>query len=233
MDDQLNFQTYLFISPKKIVILVNTESNDKLYEKELIFKKISKNLDHNILDNFLNENIFKIEKILNNFIKNICVIIDCEEFFSAKISIKKNNYGELIKRSNLNYILNEARDQCSNTLKDMKIIHFLIDNYFIDEKKYLHLPQNLKCNNFSLDINFICLPLDYIKNLEQIFKKYQISIDRFISKRYMEDLFSNTDMSSVEMTREIMAGYNLNEVVLEAKKLKNSTFFEKFFHFFS
>ena len=55
MDDQLNFQTYLFISPKKFVILVNTESNDKLYEKELISKDDYENYKNQLIENMLNQ----------------------------------------------------------------------------------------------------------------------------------------------------------------------------------
>ena len=137
MSDYLNFETYLFLSSKKFIISVNSETKKKIYEKELVLDSEKKYLDLDKLDNFLNENIFKIEKVLNNFIKNIFIIIDCEEFFSTSISIKKNNYSKPIIAKNLNYVLNEAKDQCSNTLINLKIIHILIDNYFIDGKKFL------------------------------------------------------------------------------------------------
>ena len=232
MDENSNFETYLFLSPKKFIISVNNDVNEKIYEKELIINEKTKDLDLHLLDLFLSENVFKIEKILNNFIKNIYLIVDCNYFFSIKLSIKKNNYGELITTKNLNYILKEARDQCSDTLKDMRIIHVLIDNYVIDNQKYNNFPQNLNCNHFSLDINFICLPFNYLRNLENIINKYQISLNRLINKRYMEDHFFDEKMHLTEMARKIIDGHNLNEVVLTSKKLKNVTFFEKFFHFF-
>ncbi len=233
MDDYLNFETYLSISPKKFIIKVNTEKKKNFYEKELILNSGTEHIDLEKLDSFINENIFKIEKILDNFVKNIFIIIDCEEFFSINISLKKNNYGELITVKNLNYILNEAKDQCSNTLADKKIIHILIDKYLIDDQKFSDLPQNLKCNHFSLDINFICLPENYIKNLEYILSKYQISINRLISMKYLKTLFLNKNIDLSEMAKKVIDGYNLNEVVLTSKKSEKQTFFEKFFHFFS
>ena len=148
MDDHLNFKTYLSLSSKKFTISVNTESKKNFYKKELILSSDSKHIDLEKLDNFLNENIFKIEKILSDFIKSIFIIIDYEKLFSIKISLKKNNYGELITIKNLNYILNEAKDQCSSSLIDKKILHILIDKYLIDDQKFLNLPQNLKCNHF-------------------------------------------------------------------------------------
>ena len=52
MVDYLNFETYLFISPKKFIIIVNTEKKEKIYEKELIFEKEIEEIDLETLDNF-------------------------------------------------------------------------------------------------------------------------------------------------------------------------------------
>ena len=133
----------------------------------------------------------------------------------------------------LNYILSEARDQCSDTLKDQKLIHILINNYLVDDKKYVNIPQNIKRNHFSLDISFICLPVNYHRKLVEILSNYQISLDRIISKTYMEAFFPSEKIDYNEMARKIINGYNLNEVVFTSKKSKKKTFFERFFHFFS
>jgi len=233
MVESSNFETYLFLSPNKFAISVIKNNNEKIYEKELLLDTKKQDFDFDKLDQFLNDNIFKIEKILNSFIKNVHLIIDSNKFFSVKISIKKNNYGEFITSKSLNYILNEARDYCSNTLENKKIIHVLIDDYFIDDKKYLDLPVDLRCNHYSLNINFICLPLDYLKNLEDSIKKYQISVNRLISMKYIKSYFSDEKINLDEMAKKIINGHNPNEVVLTTKKTENKTFFEKFFHFFS
>jgi len=233
MVESSNFETYLFLSPNKFAISVIKNNNEKIYEKEFLLDTKKQDFDFDKLDQFLNDNIFKIEKILNSFIKNVHLIIDSNKFFSVKISIKKNNYGEFITSKSLNYILNEARDYCSNTLENKKIIHVLIDDYFIDDKKYLDLPVDLRCNHYSLNINFICLPLDYLKNLEDSIKKYQISVNRLISMKYIKSYFSDEKINLDEMAKKIINGHNPNEVVLTTKKTENKTFFEKFFHFFS
>ena len=233
MDNYLNFETYLYICPKKFSILVNTETKKKIYEKDLTLKTNIEYIDLEILDRFLNENIFEIERLLKNFVKNIYLIIDCEEFFPIDISLKKKNYGGFITIKNINYIVNEAKDQCSNTLVDKKIIHILIDKYLIDDEKFLNLPQNLKCNHFSLDINFICLPLSYLKRIENILSKYQISISRVISMKYLETLFLDQNVHFGDMVEKVVDGHNLNEVVMSSKKSEKPSFFEKFFHFFS
>ncbi len=233
MADYQNFETYLFLKPNKFIISVISDTNDKIFEKVSSFETNMSDIDLDKLDSFLNDNIFDIEKILNNFVKSINLFIDSEIFSSIEMSIKKNNYGELITNDNLNHILSEAKDQCSDTLKDKKLSHILINNYFIDDNKYSNLPHNIKCNHFSLDITFICLPLDYYRNLIKILSNYQISLDRLVSLRYMKNFFSQEKIDLNEMARKIISGHNLNEVVFTQKKPKNMTFFEKFFHFFS
>ena len=45
MDENLNFETYLFLSSKKFIISVNNDINEKIYEKELILDKKTEDLD--------------------------------------------------------------------------------------------------------------------------------------------------------------------------------------------
>ena len=233
MDNDQNFETYLFISPEKFLISVKKKSNfEEAYRYEETFKDNS-NLNLFFLDDFLNKNIFKIEKLLSSFVKNIFLVIDCKEYFQVQISLKNNNHQKLSLSKNLSYLLNEAKDQCVETLRGKKIIHFLIDRYFIDGKSYNYLPKNLNCNFISLDISFICLPLEFIKSLDAITKKYHISTSKIISMEYMCNLFSEEKFDIIKMAKEIIDGYNQSEVVLISKKVKKNGFFERFFHFFS
>ena len=91
---------------------------------------------------------FKIWKNFKNFIKNIYIILDSKEFFPVRISLKKNNNGNLINSTSLIYPLNNLKNSFKSNYNDKKIIHILIENYLIDNKKYLSLPKNLKCNFF-------------------------------------------------------------------------------------
>ena len=92
MNEDLNFETYLFVGSKKLIISVQTNFNDKIFEKELIFDLNKDQLIFDKLEHFLNENIFEIERKLKYFVKKISVILDLNEFLPVEISIKKNNY---------------------------------------------------------------------------------------------------------------------------------------------
>tara|TARA_B100000676_G_scaffold98027_1_gene98033 strand:- start:46 stop:750 length:705 start_codon:yes stop_codon:yes gene_type:complete len=234
MSKNLNFEAYLLLSPKKFLVSVKKKNNfDNIYQQEKNFENDLEIIKLNELNDFLNENIYKAEKYLDNFIKDINLVLDCNQFFRVQLSLKMNNYGDLLKKKNLDYLLNEAKNQCRNTLRNKKIIHVIIDNYFVDNKIYKSMPQNLNCNFFSIDVSFICLPIDFLKNFEVVINKYQISINRIISYKYVRELFLNKNLDIIKMTKDTIDGYNENEVVLVAKKLKKEGFFEKFFHFFN
>ena len=90
MNNYRNFETYLHISSKKLVISVNQKINfETIYKQELIINDEMHGINLDILDNFLNQNIFKIEKKLKSFVKNIYLIIALDIFFSFGISVKK------------------------------------------------------------------------------------------------------------------------------------------------
>ena len=233
MENNIDFETYLFISPKKLIISVNSESNKKIYEEELKVDQDLDQLDYKKLDYFLNENIFKIEKYLKDFVKKIFVIIDLNQFFTVKISVKKNSYENYLYSKNLNYLLNEAKDCCKETIDKMKIIHMVIENYQINDKSHSSLPKNFEENISSIDVKFICLSNVLIRKIEEILRKYQISINQLVSANYIHDFLTSDEKNMFIMTKRILEGQNPNEVLFTKKINKNRGFFEKFFNFFS
>ena len=234
MDKNFEFDTYLFISPNKIIISINNKKSfETIYKKEKLFNNITNSLPYERLDEFLNDNIFLIEKELKNFIKKINLIIKSEIFFPIQISLKQNNYDKMISQKNLNYLLNEAKNQCKKSMQEKKIIHMIIDNYLIDNKNFTHLPEQIKCHSFSLDISFICLQLSVVEKFEQILKKYQISLNQILDANYIESFFNEEDNDVFNMGNKIINGFNRNEVKIISKKIQKSGLFERFFNLFS
>ena len=233
MDDELNFQNYLFLSPNNFKIKIFRKQDFKdLYFNE-VFTEIDLNKSNlNFINIFLEKNIFQIEKKIGKFIENINLIIDSDEFFTVHLQIKKDNYGELLRKEDLSHLLNEAKYECKKTINFRRITHMLIDNYYIDKKNYSSLPENLRCNLFSIDIRFICLSEIYIKEIEKILKKYQITIDNILNSEYIEGFFNNKDQDIFKLSSKIIDGLNKNEVSIVPKMTINKGFFERFFNFF-
>jgi len=233
MDEFSNYETYLYISPNKFIITVNTSLRKTVYYEELAVNDPSDNKNFEKLDQFLNHNIFKIEKKLKSFVEKIDIILDLDIFFPVEISIKNNNYEDYIDLKNLNYLLYEAKEVCKKTIEQKKIIHMIIDNYQIDNKIYSSLPDNIKCSSYSLDLKLICISNSLIREIEVILKKYHISLNQLLSGSYIKNFFLNDERDIFLMAKKIIDGHNPNEVILKDKSEKNQGFFEKFFNFFS
>ena len=234
MTKKIDFQTYLYLNHNQFIIYVaEISTNEKIYSEKFVLKENSTELKLRKLDEFLDSNIFKIEKKLNSFVKDIHVILDSNEFHSIKLSIKKDNNGNLINSKALIHPLNDLKNLCQSNLQNKKIIHFLIERYVIDNKFYTTLPENVNCNIFSLDTEFICLSKNLIENIEKTLKKYHISLIQIISASYVEKFKDNTDNNIFTTASRIISGHNSNEVLLTGKIDKKQGFFERFFNFFN
>ena len=153
---EADFQTYLYLNNTQYIIYVtDNKTNEKIYSEKLAIEENSTELKFRKMDEFLDSNILKIEKKLDSFIKDIYVILDSKEFHSIRLSIKKDNNGNLINSEALIHPLSDLKNLCQSNLLNKKIIHFFIEKYVIDNKFYTSLPENVKCNIFSLDTEFI------------------------------------------------------------------------------
>ena len=187
----------------------------------------------NLFSEFLNENIFKIEKELGEFIKVVYLIIENEEIFSVNLSIKNKINEITINAKVINNLLIEAKNYCDETLRKAEVIHMKIDQFFIDNEYYKVLPDKVSCKSLSLDLSFICVPNNILNNFEKILNKFQISVYRTISYQYLHSFFKINTNNLELVVQKILTGFNENEVILMKKKPKNLGFFEKFFNYFN
>ena len=224
---------FIFVSSNKFIIISLGEANKINYKKETIFKSQNTKFDLDLFSEFLNENIFKIEKELGEFIKIIYLIIENEEIFSVDFSIKNKINDTSLNAKIINNLLIEAKNYCEETLKKLEVIHMKIDQFNIDNEQYNFLPDKDTCKSLSLDLSFICIPNNVLNNFEKVLNKFQISIYRTISYQYLHS-FLNIDSNNLELVvQKILTGFNENELILMKKKPKNPGFFEKFFNFFN
>ena len=225
-------KVYLFIKTNKIFIVVINNSNQTLYKNEASVISPKSAFDLNFLNEFINTNIFKIEKVLDEFVKDINIIIDHNKIYSLKFSIKNKTDNIQLNYEYVNKLLLEAKSCCKETLENCYILHMIIDRFNIDDNFYEILPEKNKCQNISLDLCFICLHKNIIYDLEKVLRKYQISINKILSFDYLNSFSEEENNDLYLFAEKILNGYNRNEVIIINKTPKNVGFFEKFFNFF-
>ena len=233
MNKENDLQHYLSISPNKIgIYLFDTKSLKNLYKEEITFNRDRDFLNYDLLKKFLDDNVFKIEKLNEKFVDNIILILEDNKIFNLELGIKKKNYNPSITREYLENSLIEAKDLFRENYQDQEIMHMIINKYSFNGKNYSSFKENFKCDNFALEIKFKSISNSIISDLSKILENYQIKIRKNIDGSYLKNIFNN-DLELSEMSHKIMTGYNENEVTFVPKKPKKLPFFEKFFQLFS
>ena len=234
MVDELELNTYLFISPSEFgIYLLNTKDLKNLYENEIKITTENDEINLIILNEFLEENIFKIEKLIGRFIKNIYLIIESDKILNVNLCPQNKNYDQNINQNNLKNILTDAKDLFKENYREYKIMHMVINELLLDGSDYPKILGNIKTKEFNLEIEFLAVPNDLIIKIEDVLKNYQIKLTKHLSKIYLQNLFNLEETKLSIQAHKIINGYNENEIALVSKKLKKQGFFEKFFQLFS
>ena len=231
MIENSDFETFLYISKSKYQIFVYDKNNLKnLYNEEV---ESSDEIELNILSQFLDDNIYKIEKMIKNFIRNIILIVEDDKVLDIGISLKKKNYEKNINQKQLENNLVEVKDIFKENYQDLLIMHMIIV-----EKKNNFLLNNVNNSNdyLFLEVNFISIPNNFTFNFDRLLENYQIKVKRYMSCSYIKSFFDIELKESIELfvtANKLNEGLNKNEVQLVSKSKENKGFFEKFFQLFS
>jgi hypothetical protein len=233
MNKENELQYYLSVSPYKYgIYLFDTKNLTNLYKEEIILNNDTNYQNHDELKKFLDDNIFKIEKLSGKFIENIFLILEDKKIFNLEIGVKKKNYNISVTKEYLENSLVEAKDLFRESYHNQEIIHMIINKYFINGETYSLFEENIKTDHFGLEINFKSISRNTIYDLNKILENYQIKITKFLDGSYVKANFSK-DIELAEMCYKILGGYNQNEVIFVPKSTKKLAFFEKFFQLFS
>ena len=233
MVNNLENKIFLFLGINKFTIVAINSTNEFIYKGETLINNQNNQIELDFLDNFLNENIFKIEKKLNEFVKNIFLILDHQNIFPIQLSIKNKFDNIIINNNSIHKLILEAKSCCNKTLEDLYILHMKIDKFYIDGTYFETLPKKKNCNNLSIDVSYICLPKKISKTIENVLRKYQISLDRMLSLDYLNSFLDDKNENLYATAQKILDGFNENEVFIADRNSKKLGFFEKFFNFFN
>ena len=186
MNKEIDFETYLIISHGKFeIFLLDIKNHKDIYQEEFKFRDVSEKLDFNLLNDFLENNIFKIEKLAGNFVNNINIVIENESILTSNIGIKKKNYTGEITDIILESMLTDVKDLFKENYNQYKLIHMIMDKYIIDGVSYSSLQDQISNDEICLEIKLISIQNLIIFEIENILKKYQIQVNNFLDKGYV------------------------------------------------
>tara|TARA_B100001094_G_C17850727_1_gene632533 strand:+ start:23 stop:724 length:702 start_codon:yes stop_codon:yes gene_type:complete len=233
MIEETDFETYLYLSHNEFKIFLFDKKNIKnLFQESIIIENNFDFIEFTELTKFLDKNIFKIEKLIGTFIKNIFLIVDNENNLIIKLSNKKKIENN-VKKESLNNTLIILKNLINENYKNYSIMHILLNNQLIYHDNVTPLIDNEDTNPQYLEVIFIILSNDLIINLNKVMQKFQIKISKFIDGKYVKNFFKDDELELSLATHKLINGFNDNEVIIVPKNVENVGFFERFFNLFS
>ena len=227
MIENTEFETFLYISKNNYQIFVYDKNNLKnLYHEEI---EHDNEIKLNVLSKFIDDNIYKIEKKIKNFIRNIILIIEDDKVLDIGISLKKKNYEKNKDQNQLKKSLVEAKDIFRENYQGLIIMHMVI----VEKENNILINDTIKGDYLFLEINFISIPYQFTYNFDRLLENHQIKIKRYMSGSYVKSFIDDQTTELFLMAIKLNEGFNKNEVQLVSKYKENKGFFEKFFQLFS
>ena len=203
------FQTFFDCGFSKIRAgTFNKDDKGEAYYSESEFFTDQSNLDLKI-----QKIIASFEKEMNEYINNVNLMIDSQKMISIGISISKKLDGSNLRQNNVQFLIQEAKQQILKYYTNYNIIHIIINNYKIDGVDYFHLPDNIKCNSISLDMLFICIPNDVVLFYKKIFLKSNILINQIICSSYVKSINYKDNLDLNGHVSFIDIGFNKTSII--------------------
>ena len=204
-----NFQTFFDCGFSKVRagLFNKNEKNEVFYKESKFFK------DHSDLNLEIQKLITSLEKDTNEYIDNINLMIDSPKMLSVGISISKKFDGLKLKQTNVQFLIQEAKQLILKNYISHNIAHIIINNYKIDNVDYSYLPSQINCHFISLDIFFICIPIELMLYFKNVFSKSNISINQIICSSYVKSINYKDNLDFAGHVSFIDVGFNKTSII--------------------
>jgi len=208
-----NFQTFFDCGFSKVRAgTFNKDNHNKAYFIDSEFFTDKSNLEFEI-----QKIITSLEKQSNEYIDNINLMLDSPKMLSVGISLSKKLDGSKLKKTNIQFLVQEAKQQILKYYLNYNIAHIIINNYKIDDVDYTYLPEEIECGSISLDIFFICLPKELVLYYKNIFSKSNILIDQIICSSYAKSMNYKDNLNLSENMVFVDVGFNKTSIISYSK----------------
>lgn len=216
-----NFDIYLDIGASKIRAAgFDTNESNQIFFLEnncLTSLKINQ-LDLSTIDKTLEKTVLEIEKKTGEFLDNVNLMIDSPDALSVSLSVLKKSDKKFLIKKDIEFLIQDAKQQIINGYQDKNIIHVIVTNYKINDIDYNTMPLNIECNKISIDILFICYPKILIEKFEILFSKHQILINQFICTSYAKSFAYKEHFDEFNQIVFLDIGYEKTSVIFYEKE---------------
>ena len=204
-----NFQTFFDCGFSKVRAgtFNSNNHNEAFYANSEFFT------DHSNLTIKIQKIITTLEKDSNEYINSINLMLDSPKMFSVGISLSKKLSESELKKANIQFLVQEAKQQILKCYLNYSIAHIIINNYKIDGVDYSYLPNEIKCNFVSLDILFVCLPTDLVLYFKNIFSKSNILVNQIICSSYAKSINYIDNLNLIGNNSFIDIGFNKTSII--------------------
>ncbi|MBD1157109.1 cell division protein FtsA [Pelagibacterales bacterium SAG-MED20] len=203
-----NFEVYLDCGLSKIRAGVFSTHNpkDKFYHESNFLN------DHSNIEKEIQKIISSLEEKTNEYLKDVTLMIDSPKMISIGVSISKKLDGSRLQKEDVQFLIQDAKQQILRSYFNQSIVHIIIKNYTIDNVKYVFLPDSIDCNLITLDIFFICLPKEIIEYYKFFFTGLDISINQIFCSSYTKSINYNDNFPLIDNVSFIDIGFNKTSI---------------------
>ena len=164
-------------------------------ETKKVENHIELKIENDQLNNLSNEEelienlIFNLEKKNGEYLEEISLMVDDSNILLISLTIFKKSDEKILNDNFLKYITDEAKYEINKNYPNHEIVHSIIKNFYLDEKKFSEIPKNLNYSKFAIEFNFFVYPKFFLENLRKTFAKQNVIIKKFIFSSYSKSIF--------------------------------------------
>ena len=204
-----NFEVYFDFGASQI----RAVAFDKNDSEKKFFYESNQFFDYKKPESEIEKIISNMERDTNEYLDSINLMIDDVEMLSVNLSIKKNFDLSKLKKKDIQFLIQDAKQQILRNYLDYSVIHIIIKNYKINNIDYTFFPSDIVCNSLSIDIIFICLPKKILEHLKTIFYKFDISINQTFCSSYIKSVGYKKKFLSVKNISFVDIGFNKTSII--------------------
>ena len=184
-----NFHTFIDFGKNEIRACSFNKETKKIENQFVLTIKKNQSKDLLSQEELVEDLIFNLEKKNGEYLDEISLMVDSSDILFISLSIYKKSDEKILNDNFLKYITDEAKYEINKNYPNHEIVHSIIKNFYLDEKKFSELPKNLSYNKFAIEFNFFVYPKFFLENLRKTFAKQNVIIKKFIFSSYSKTIF--------------------------------------------